>query len=163
MNAIRTMCREIMSSPPVTTDVAGFCERLGERRRRPIVLLPFTATTDSPSGIWVKGDQRDYVFFDQTTSAVQQEAIIWHEVAHLLLDHPGPAVDPEQSRLLLPDLDPAIVLRMLSRHAYGTSVEREAERLASFLMIDHAHLRRTPADGLTHRLSALLHYRDGRG
>lgn len=165
MDAVREQCRRIMLGPPPAVGLPDFCTRLGELRGRPILLVPFPAPADAPSGMWVSGQRRDYVFFDDSTSPVHQEAIIWHELSHLLLGHPGPALDPTASRQLLPDLDPAVVARMLGRGSYTARIERQAEELASLLMLDHARYagRAAGVDSsqtLVGRLRAGLGHRD---
>ncbi|MDI1463492.1 ImmA/IrrE family metallo-endopeptidase [Catellatospora sp. KI3] len=166
MKHVRALCRRIMNGPPPVTDITGFCARLGDLRRRPILLLPFAAAADAPTGLWVKGRLQDYVFYQSGTPAMHQEAIIWHELAHLVLDHPGPAMDADAARLLLPDLDPAVVIRMLGRGSYRQDIEREAEELASHLLLDFADHRRrasragSRADPVTERLKTALNYTD---
>jgi len=167
MNEVRNLCREIIAGPPPALSLTDFCTRLSQRRGRPIRLLPFVGDGQSPSGVWLKGNQHDYVCFDSATSPVHQEAIIWHELAHMLLDHPGPIAGPETSRLLLPDLDPSLVARMLGRAAYADRLERQAEELASLLMLDRTEqlerMRSPRPDGILRRLRSALNFRDEGG
>lgn len=164
LHQVRETCRQIMAGPPPVTGLRDFCARLGEQRGRQIQLIPFVADADTPSGLWVKAQQLDFVFYDGVTSPVHQDAIIWHEVSHLLLDHPGPVMDEATARLLLPDLDPVVVMRMLNRDSYSHAVEREAEELASLLMLDQADAGRATAarrtGTLLDRLKGGLNYRD---
>jgi IrrE N-terminal-like domain len=164
MNEVRSLCRDITAGPPPAASLTDFCDRLGGQRGRPIVLLPFVGDGQSPSGLWLKGTQRDYVCYDAATSPMHQEAIIWHELSHMLLGHPGPVADALTSRLLLPDLDPGLVARMLGRAAYTDRLERQAEELASWLMLDRteqlARLRTRPPDGVLRRLRNALNFRD---
>jgi Zn-dependent peptidase ImmA (M78 family) len=141
MDDIRRLCRAVMADSPETVELRECCTRLAVSRGREVLLLPFTGDGQSPSGVWVKGRYRDYIFYDSVASPVHQEAIIGHELAHMLLDHPGPVMDPAAARLLLPDLDPLVVMRMLRRDTYSHWMEREAEELAGLLMLDRAEHR----------------------
>jgi hypothetical protein len=58
-----------------------------------------------------------------------------------------------QAQLLLPDLDPGMVLRILSRAGYSTVEEREAELLASLI---RQRARCHVSGTLTDRLHAAL-------
>lgn len=166
MDAIREVCRRLMAGPPPALDLLEVSRRLGEHRRRPIILIGFVADAGTPSGMWVNAQSQDFIFYDNVTSPVHQDAIIWHELSHLLLEHAGPLLDPEQARRLLPDLDPALIMRMLGRDSYDQSVEREAEQLASLLMLDHTdrvrRSARTTSPALD-RLKGALDFRDGNG
>jgi len=59
---------------------------------------------------------------------------------------PDPAVAGVGVRALLPDLDPAVVVRVLSRGGYDHAREREAELIASLLglLVEAALTRPAP-------------------
>jgi hypothetical protein len=74
---------------------------------------------------------------------VHQDHIVLHEICHLLCGHAGDdALGTEHARLLFPNLDPAMVGRVLGRTSYSTEEEQEAELLAS--MIQQAARRDRP-------------------
>ena len=76
MNKMRSLCRDITAGPPPALSLSGFCARLADHRGRPILLLPFVGDGQSPSGMWLKGNQQDYVCYDAATSPMHQEALV---------------------------------------------------------------------------------------
>jgi hypothetical protein len=133
---LRRRCEAIIAAVdiPDPFHIHEFCRLLGERRGRPIHLIPMRLPEDQPCGLWVSTSQFDAIFFEAETSPLHQEHIIGHEIGHLLCQHEAaPVLDPEASRLLLPDLDPDLVQRTLGRTSYSTVEEREAEMIASLL------------------------------
>ena len=112
--------------------------------------------------MWFALDGADYVFYDETTSGLHREHIIAHELAHLMWDHgSAEVVAPELVAALLPDLDPSLVRRMLSRSSYSSVEEQEAEVMAS-LVLQQAETsartaaRPTLADPEARRLDGIL-------
>lgn len=140
---------------PEPFDVHALCEQVAERRGRPIRLLPMRGLTGI-CGLWIATDHTDLIFHESETTRPHQEHIILHELAHLLCDHYPASLDPaERAALLLPDLDPAMVRRVLGRAGYSSTEEREAELLASLI-----RQRVAPDRTLTGRLRGAL---DGAG
>jgi hypothetical protein len=85
-------------------------------------------------GLWIATDSADLIAYEQHTSAPHQDHIVLHEIGHVLCDHfPATLSTAEQAQLLLPDLDSAMVRRVLGRSGYSSVEEREAEFLASLL------------------------------
>jgi hypothetical protein len=120
---------------PSPFDVHKFCRSLERSRGRTIHLVPRALPTGSPSGLCVSTSTSDYVFYESQTSELHQEHIILHELGHLICDHHAPAVSREEiSQMLLPDLDPSIVQRVLGRTYYPTGAEQEAEMIASLIL-----------------------------
>ncbi|MDF5757913.1 hypothetical protein [Spongiactinospora sp. TRM90649] len=135
---LRRRCEDRLSdlTLPVPFLVRGLCASVAEERSRPIHLLPMTGKP-GVLGLWVATETADLIFYEEATTPPHQDHIILHELSHLLCDHyrePLPAV--EQALALLPNLDPAMVLRMLGRTAhtaYTAVEEQEAELLASLI------------------------------
>jgi hypothetical protein len=133
---LRRRCEAIIADVDIPSpfSVHEFCRLLGERRGRPIHLIPMRLPEDQPCGMWVSTRTFDAIFYEADTSPLHQEHIIGHEIGHLLCQHEAaPVLDAEASRLLLPDLDPDLVQRTLGRTSYSTVEEREAEMIASLL------------------------------
>ncbi|MET9857263.1 hypothetical protein ABZY57_30590 [Streptomyces sp. NPDC006450] len=87
-------------------------------------------------GMWVSMGDADLVHYTPVASRPHQTHIILHELAHILLDHREPGVpQPEMLAQLFPDLDPAMVTRLLGRGRTKatTRQEQEAELLASVM------------------------------
>ncbi|MEV1144176.1 hypothetical protein [Micromonospora sp. NPDC049799] len=120
---------------PEPFDIHELCRVLGERRGRPIHLVPISLPVHTVCGMCVPTGAFDAIFYEQDTSPLHQMLIIGHEVGHLLAGHrPAAVLDPDASRLLLPDLDPRLVRRFLGRSNYDAEEEREAEVIGSLLL-----------------------------
>jgi hypothetical protein len=134
---IRSRCRRLVDGLdiPVPFDAREVCRRVGTDRDRPIHLSALPMPPGVPCGLWVSTEAADFIFYEEQTSGLHQEHIILHELGHLLCDHEpttGPA--PDISRVLLPNLDPALVSRVLTRSHYSATAEREAEMIASLIL-----------------------------
>jgi hypothetical protein len=134
---MRRRCEALVDSLDLSgrVDLANLSSVLGKRRGRPIHLLPLKLPVSGPCGMWVATGTYDAVFFEKNTSLLHQHHIVAHEFGHILADHRMEHVlGSDASRLLLPDLDPALVRRFLGRTNYTEDEEREAEVIASLLV-----------------------------
>lgn len=134
---LRRHCEQVVSGLGLSQpfDVPDLCRLVGQRRGRPIHLLPMSLPAASPCGMWVHTGAFDAIFYQRDTSPLHQLLIIGHELGHLLAGHQTAEVlDPQASRLLLPDLDPNLVQRFLGRGSYSATEEREAEMIGSLLL-----------------------------
>lgn len=139
---------------PVPFDAIALCGMVAAQRGRPIRLIPIADLT-GVCGLWMATDTADLIFYQQATTPPHQEHIILHELSHLLCDH-YPSARPHATLVerLLPDLDPALVRRVLGRTGYATEEEREAELLASLI---RERERTVPlGDTVTDRILAAL-------
>lgn len=120
---------------PDPFDVRALCDRIGQARGRPIHLLPLALPTGSPCGLWLSTSSAEYVVYEERTSPLHREHIVLHELGHLLCDHEAaPVLGEDVSRLLLPNLDPRMVARVLGRTHYTAEEEQEAEMIASMIL-----------------------------
>jgi hypothetical protein len=125
---------------PAPFDIHALCDRVAQRRGRPIVLIPVAGLT-GVCGLWIATDTTDLICYENDTTRPHQDHIILHELSHVLCDHYPVTLSGElDTRALLPDLDPAMVRAVLGRAGYTTDEEREAETLAS-LIRQHATTR----------------------
>jgi IrrE N-terminal-like domain len=134
---IRRRCQDLIADLdiPVPFDAHKLCARFAARRARPIRLRAVAMSVDSPCGIWLSTSGGDYIFYEEQTSRLHQEHIVAHEIGHILCNHHTTAIFPlEISRLLLPNLDPNLVNRVLSRTHYSAGEEQEAEMIASLIL-----------------------------
>jgi hypothetical protein len=134
--SVRARCearlRELELPDPF--DAAAFCALLAARRGRPIVLQPFRSRA-GPCGLWVATPSADVVLYEQDTSPLHRQHIILHEASHIVCGHRPLLLPPsELASLLLPDLHPDWVGRVLRRAVYSREEEREAEVLASLIL-----------------------------
>lgn len=125
---------------PDPFDVRELCDRVEIRSGRAIHLEPMPLPTEGPCGLWVATPQVDYIFYESQTSRLHQEHIIAHELGHLLCDHRlTEVVGEEATRLVLPELDPEMVKRVLQRTHYSAAEEQEAEMIASLILQQANH------------------------
>jgi hypothetical protein len=135
--AMRRRCAKLvdMLDIPVPFDVHVLCARVAAARGRSIELRAIPMPAGGPCGVWVSVAGRDFIFYERHTSGLHQEHIVLHEIGHFLGDHEaGTVLDPDISQLLMPDLDPAVVDRVLQRTHYSADNEREAETIASLIL-----------------------------
>jgi hypothetical protein len=119
---------------PEPFDMDEFCTTVGRRRGRPLYRVPAELPAGSPSGMWVATPDLDYVFYERRTTKLHQRHIVLHELGHILGEHEAPpAMSDATSRTLLPNLDPAMVRRMLARTYFSAIEEQEAELVASLI------------------------------
>jgi hypothetical protein len=137
---------------PRPFDLPAFCDQVSRWRGRPLHVheLPAEDAADLPCGMWIATDRADHVFHVPAGSRLHRDHIVLHELGHMLFDHaaaepvtatagparmsqPGAAEDPALARLL-PDLDPAMVRRVLRRGGYSSAQEQAAELMASLIL-----------------------------
>lgn len=146
LKALRQRCERLLRDVEIPNpfDVDVFADSVSRRRGRPVRLLAKT-TPLGPCGLWLALPSADWVFYEDGTSRLHRDHIIVHELAHLLAAHePAERLDPGPLAALLPDLDPTMVQRVLSRSAYAAVEEQEAEMIAT-LVLQRAG-RSTPMD-----------------
>ena len=135
LRSIRRQCESALEGVPVPNpfDINDFCRVISSRRGRALHLLP-KQTRLGPCGVWLSLPEVDYVFYEAETSQLHREHIILHELGHLLCEHqPTEVIDEEVVAQLLPDLNPAVVHRILGRTTFTAIEEQEAEMLASLV------------------------------
>lgn len=164
-DTFRVRCKQIISSLPIQrpfhteTFLAGVAAQHGRR----IELVHAPLAIGLPCGMLVSTDEIDYIVHRTGTTELHAQHTDMHEVGHVLLGHVGHVV-PGQSRLatstntdtaedldseertakataealhlLLPELSPRLIRRILGRTVYGTREEWEAETFASELMLE---------------------------
>ncbi|WP_147455053.1 hypothetical protein [Saccharothrix australiensis] len=145
---------------PDTFDLAELCRRAGRARGRPIELVPANLAALGVSGLWMAADALDYIWYEQNTSVPHREHVILHELGHILCEHGSGGPAGEVLSALFPDLDPAVVGRMLARRhdAYTSGQEAEAEWFAHEVRAraDRVVRPRGGGDGMTDRLGRAL-------
>ncbi|MGC0420168.1 hypothetical protein [Embleya sp. AB8] len=157
---VRRRCRSVLAllDPPRPFSVPALCRQLAEQRARPLRLhpLPRQAAASGVCGLWLATDTDDHIFFEQRTGRLHQEHIVLHEIGHVLLDHHTTLPDGDGMRMLLPDLAPHLVRRLLGRTNYTTPQEREAETLASLIRTTAEEAGSAPSDGALRKLHTAL-------
>ena len=119
---------------PQPFDARSLCRLVARRRGRAITLTPMNGEDSGVLGLWVATEKSDMIFYEAATTPPHQEHIILHELGHVLCDHhPAELSANELTRVLMPNLDPAMVHRILGRTSYVAEQEQEAELFASLI------------------------------
>ncbi|MEU5418781.1 hypothetical protein ACFY1P_19075 [Streptomyces sp. NPDC001407] len=155
--------RALDIQPPL--NVEELCRLLGERRRRPIRLVPYSLPMPGPFGVWIATASADYILYQQETSKIHQDHIILHEVGHILADHHSDDADDEFWRQMAPDMCLGTIKRALRRTSYDEQHEREAELVATIILewasvLDRV-APRAPSDPSLRRVQSALGDRQG--
>lgn len=144
-------CERVAASVPLPWpfDLQGLCDRVAALRDRPLCLA-FVADLvagGGPCGMWLATDDADVVVVEANTSALHQEQIVLHELAHMLCDHGEEAgvADPALPAGLVPGVSEETVRRMLGRSDFTEPEEREAELVATMLA-ERIRVRRSSPD-----------------
>jgi hypothetical protein len=132
--------------------------RVAVDRRRPIHLLTYPLTSEDPTGFWLTTAKADYIVVPEGSAGARRDAIIGHELAHIVLDHePRPVTDQEGLSALAPNSSPGVVARFLPRQGYDVIREREAETIATrMIAFVHGRAQTTSAGTELNRLSSRL-------
>jgi hypothetical protein len=116
---------------PRPFDLEKFRVALGRRRGRPLLL---TSVRGAPGGLWLATMYEDHIFYPGEAGPLQQLHVIAREVGHIVLDHAGgPTASSEIARLLLPSVDPRLLLSTV-RTTYSAADEQEADTFAVLLL-----------------------------
>ena len=112
-----------------------FIGQLSRSRQRPIHLLTYPLSTGDPTGFWLFTTAVDYIVVPDSATGARRDAIIGHEIAHIVLGHdPQPVNQLDGLAALAPSSSPELVARFLPRHGYQAGIEQEAETLATRLI-----------------------------
>lgn len=145
---LRRRCRRELQAlriePPLR--VEELCRRLGERRGRPIRLVPYPLPVPGPFGLWIGTDTADYILFQQETSKAHQDHIVLHEVGHILADHHSDELEDDTWSMVTPEILRGAVRKALRRTSYDEEHEREAELVATIILEWAAVLDRISPD-----------------
>jgi len=135
---VRRACAALVDSLeiPVPFDLARMCEGIGRRRGKPIVLLATPmAMGGGLCGLWLGTAKADYVFYEQDTSQLHQQHIVFHELGHILRRHvPTRILGADLAHALAPGAQFGPVERVLGRDTYSDSDEYEAELIATLTL-----------------------------
>jgi len=143
LTRLRAACEarlaQITVPDPFTLET--FCQAVAEHRDRPVRLHSIAlAAPAQPFALWVGTDDADHIVVDAAATGWHRDHLACHEIGHMLFDHTtDQAVTDQAAALLLPDLDPAMIRKVLGRHAYGTQQEREAEMTATVVLERAGH------------------------
>ncbi|MFJ9580801.1 hypothetical protein ACIRQF_30980 [Streptomyces sp. NPDC101191] len=157
---LRRYCTDLVKQLdlPEPFDINTLVDQLEQRRGRAISLVPMALPPDrGPCGLWVAMPDVDYIVYQQNTRKAHQGHIVLHEIGHILCQHEStPAEQDEVSRLLLPNIDPALVRVVLGRTSYDRHEEKAAELVASLIPLQAAGSAPLPETKLPPGMSNLV-------
>ncbi|XVV06772.1 hypothetical protein ACQPW3_15860 [Actinosynnema sp. CA-248983] len=110
---------------PRTWNARLLCDRLAERRGRPLHLVPGSRFGWWHDHVWIAGRNADFIVWADRSSPVHQRHGVLHEIGHLVLGHSGVRLDNGTTRLA--DIERAV----RSRAGYRHVDEIEAECFAT--------------------------------
>jgi hypothetical protein len=128
--------REIIAALPIPRpfDLERFRLALSRQRRRNLRFIPTPNTTQ---GLWIATAAEDLIFHPRDAAPLRQLHVIAREIGHMMLEHDGaPCASSEIARLLLPSLDPELVVTTLGFPRYTEADRKEAD-LFAVLLLDH--------------------------
>jgi hypothetical protein len=149
---VRTLDREV--GIPNPWDINAFLDGLERYRGRQIDLCALSWIRGASAGAWRAYPDHDVIAYSENTSPVHQDAIILHEIGHMIAGHRGRCVlSIEQAQLQAPDLAPAAFVHMLER-TDATAAEQEAELTARMVIarIAGQYSRRSDRSPLAERV-----------
>ncbi|BEP13861.1 hypothetical protein acdb102_21720 [Acidothermaceae bacterium B102] len=110
--------------------------------------------------MWIPTAVADYVFFDRKATPSRREAIVGHELGHLVFDHAARLEDASDDLLkaLAPSVSPELARRILARgrSTYGDDEEFLAETFATALIRSGSRRRAGAGDTELDRLDDSL-------
>lgn len=129
---------------PDSGDVQDLVSSVSASRDRSMILLELPLRGCAPSGAWMPMPDADYLLYPEGASPTRREAVLCHELGHILLKH-DPALHASLSletlRTLAPSLSASTARAMLFRMGYTTDEEAAAEFLGT-LLVTALHERR---------------------
>lgn len=132
---------------PQPFDLGVFCTRLGRDIGRSIVLMSHSMVIGGLCGAWMRTSKADYVFYEEDTSQLHQQHIVFHEIGHILRAHvPGKELSKDLARTIAAGMKVSDVFRVLGRDSYDEDDEFEAELIATLILrrIERQPLREAP-------------------
>jgi hypothetical protein len=132
---IQRRCKRILATitVPAPLSMAALRAEVSRITGRPIEVRVVDTPANAPCGLWVSMAGTDIIYVTAGTSTNHQRHVELHELSHILAGHEAVPVPRAGVSALVPDLDPALVERMLARIAFDTDAECEAELLATMI------------------------------
>lgn len=132
LGRIAAVVREL--ALPAPFELSGFDACLQARTGRAARLAPVAMESGAPSGVLLRTDHADYLFYERQTTPFHQAHIALSLAAQMLLgDAHRPTIDPQ----LVPDVSPRL-LRLMLGTAGGRPVTRSEAETFAFLALECA-------------------------
>ncbi|MGA4995894.1 hypothetical protein [Nonomuraea bangladeshensis] len=145
---------------PQPFDLDTYLDRIREHRGRPLFVhdLPEGAV-GAVNGLWIATELGDHIWVASGARGILRVLIILHEISHMLLDHGKVGSDETALAWLLGKALGLTVVRGAGRSKYDTLEERDAERLATLILM-HANEPLDAGDERMRRLKETFGYED---
>lgn len=141
---------------PPSGDLDDLLSRVERARGRHIRVIAVDLSRSGASGLWAATTDADFIVVEQTAGLALREAIVCHELAHVLLDDEADVADADvlawAEDVARQTLGTRLAARVLGRHGYGHESERRAETLGSHIALRLAEARRAPRDSVLRHL-----------
>lgn len=141
---------------PPSGDIDDLLSRVELARGRRIRVMAIDLSRSGVSGLWAATTDADFIVVEQTAGLARREAIVCHELAHVLLDDEADVADADvlvwAEDVARQTLGTRLAARVLGRHGYEHESERQAEILGSHIALRLAEARRAPRDSVLRHL-----------
>lgn len=147
------------ASIPTSGDLDGFIRALSSRRGQRVQVLAVPLTGSAPSGAWIPTSTTDYLLYPQGASPTRKQAVLCHELGHILLRHDPAlhvALTTPMLRSIAPSVDVTTSRAMLFRLGYSNREEAAAEYVGTLLSAALDERRLGAAWEASSRLSSRL-------
>ncbi len=161
---VRKKCQALVSTLtlPRPFSVESLIHELSAQRGRAIRLRSLPGGFGVHAcGLVISTDTSDEIYVEEKTTRFHRDHIALHEIGHILMHHDnGGREDPGSLSMLLPNLSPEAVSRILARTSYTTEQEQEAELVASLIRAKAGTLAPLPSTGVRGKLEVSLGIRE---
>jgi len=130
--AVRATWRAVSTLIPDNGSVDDFVAAVSAQRGRRIAVLGCSMPDDGPSGYWAPTPDVDYILHADSITAEHREAVVCHEIAHMVLGHEA-REGLMDTRAIAPSISPEVAARFLTREGYSDEIEADAEMLATLI------------------------------
>lgn len=119
---------------PRPFELGRFLAGIEARRNHPVVLRSLDPGPVKPSARWIAAPAADFILRTTGTTPWHRTHVTMHEVAHMLLEHDGPARSRRTLAAVAEQELPVHARPVPGRCGYTTAAERDAEFLASIIL-----------------------------
>ena len=140
---ISKAARAALQLMPEDGDLDKLLQNLAQQRGRPITVVENDQADSSlPSGLWIQSVNGDILMVEAGAGPSRRAVILSHEIAHMVLGHDGDGAVSDLVMQAAPDLDAALIERVLHRDRHTTGDENDAEEVATLIAVEHGRRRR---------------------
>ncbi|MFI6637153.1 hypothetical protein ACIBI7_50430 [Nonomuraea fuscirosea] len=121
---------------PQPFDLETYLDRISEARGRPLFVLDLPeGIVGAVNGLWIATEMADHIWVAPGARGILRVLIVLHEISHMLLNHGQVGDDETALSWLLGKALGMTAIRAAGRSKYQTQEERDAERLATLILM----------------------------